>query len=208
MLSALSTVGEVDLFVLGPHDGSTPAPADLDTLDTLDKVVTSPTVLRSPRERTAEWMRSDRPRRMLDFDWSEARRELAAWGPEPDVVWYSLLDTWHAVGDLFPHAGSIVDFDNLENLGMRLRRRQPPRFPPGSTPVEKVREVARWVGSRSTDLIDERRWDAMQRRCSGQVEHVVVCSTLDVGRRCCSSDCSTTSRTPVRSTGSYARCSR
>lgn len=182
MLSALSTAGQVDLFVLGPLDGSEPPPAGLDTLD---RVVTSRTVLRSTRERTTEWLRSEHPRRMLDFDWSEARRELAAWGPEPDVVWYSLLDTWLAVGDLFPHAGSIVDFDNLENLGMRLRRRQPPRFAPGSTVGGKAREVAKWVGSRSMDLVDERRWDTMQRECAAQVERVVVCSGLDVGRSGC-----------------------
>ena len=32
------------------------------------------------------------------------------------------------------------------------------------------------------DLVDERRWDALQRRCAGSVDRVVVCSDLDARR--------------------------
>jgi glycosyltransferase involved in cell wall biosynthesis len=36
--------------------------------------------------------------------------------------------------------------------------------------------------SRAFDLVDERRWDRTQRGCAAQVDHVVVCSDLDVTR--------------------------
>ncbi|MCP4435713.1 MAG: glycosyltransferase [Actinomycetia bacterium] len=182
MLGGLASAGTVDLFSLAPVDG---APSQPPPIDGLGEVVTSPTVHLPSGEWMRTWVRSDAPRRLLTFDWTEARRELAAWGPEPDVVWYSLLDTWVAVGDLFPHAASIVDFDNLENLHMRLRRRRPPRFAPGSAVAEKVRGSARWMASRSLDVVDERRWDAGQRRCAEEVDRVVVCSELDVERSGC-----------------------
>ncbi|MGI9577049.1 MAG: hypothetical protein ACR2OH_02485, partial [Microthrixaceae bacterium] len=136
MLAGLARAGTVDLFALAPADADLDSPPKSAAIETL---VTAPTVMRSSSDWMKQWVRSERPRRMLGIDWTEARRELAAWGPEPDVVWYSLLDTWMAVGDLFPNAGAVVDFDNLENIHMRLRRRQPPQFAPGSAATEKVR---------------------------------------------------------------------
>ena len=182
MLAGLARAGEVDLFSLAPPDGAAPGPpADVP----VRRVVTAPTVTRAPGDRMRTWLRSDRPRRLVHFDWAEARRELAAWGPEPDVVWYSLLDTWVAVGDLFPHAAAIVDFDNLENIALRLRRREPVAVPPGAGAAGRARATGGWVASRAADLVDERRWDRLQRACAAEVDRVVVCSELDVGRSGC-----------------------
>jgi glycosyltransferase involved in cell wall biosynthesis len=133
-------------------------------------------------QRTAAWMRSRSPRRVLTPDWSTAREELARWAPPPDLIWYSLVDTWHATHDLFEGVPSICDFDNLENLAIRLRRRTPPRTAPGSGPAARARVGLRWVASRSADLLDERRWHDEQLRCAASVDQVVVCSNLDVQR--------------------------
>ena len=39
--------------------------------------------------------------------------------------------------------------------------------------------------SRGFDLVDERRWDRTQRACAAAVDHVVVCSSLDLRRSNC-----------------------
>jgi glycosyltransferase involved in cell wall biosynthesis len=145
------------------------------------------------------WARGDMPRRLLAPDWSavaaELRRRVA--GGEPvDLVWYSHVDTWFPLHDEVDRAvatrpdgaarpAAIVDFDNLEHLALRLRRTTPPRFAPGAGPADRVRTVGRWGVSRTFDLVDERRWDRTQRGCASQVDHVVVCSDLDVARSGC-----------------------
>ena len=182
MLAGLSRAGTVDLFALAPAEGdAAQPPAD----SAVAQLVTAPTVLRPTGEWMRSWPGSEQPRRMLGFDWTEARRELAAWDPQPDVIWYSLLDTWVAVSDLFPNVPAVVDFDNLENIHMLLRRRTLPQFAPGAPVLAKARASARWAASRSMDLVDERRWDRLQRRCAADVANVVVCSGLDVARSGC-----------------------
>ena len=42
--------------------------------------------------------------------------------------------------------------------------------------------MGRWAVSRGFDLVDERRWDRLQRRCAEGSERVVVCSDLDLQR--------------------------
>jgi glycosyltransferase involved in cell wall biosynthesis len=107
-----------------------------------------------------------------------------------DLLWCSHVDTWAPMQTVLRHSGvpapaTIVDFDNLEHLAMRLRRRTPPRFAPGAGLGGRAGTVARWGLSRSFDLVDERRWDRLQRACAADVDHVVVCSELDVARSGC-----------------------
>ena len=126
------------------------------------------------------------PRRLLSLDWSGVREQLPEWvADDVDLVWYSHVDAWWPTHDLLAGRGQIVDFDNLENLALRLRRRIPPRFPPGAATREKASVAGRWALSRGFDLVDERRWDAIQRTCAAQVDHVVVCSDLDAQRSGC-----------------------
>jgi glycosyltransferase involved in cell wall biosynthesis len=182
MIGALSTLGDVEVFCPPPESGDTGAPPEEAGVA---RVVTAPVADLGPRDWMRSWLRSDEPRRIASVDWSEARRELAAWDPRPDLVWYSLVDTWVAYGDLLGGIPSIVDFDNLENIRLRLHRRTPPQSVPGSAVGERVRGSARWMASRSMDVVDERRWDAAQRRCANEVARVVVCSDLDVDRSGC-----------------------
>jgi glycosyltransferase involved in cell wall biosynthesis len=145
------------------------------------------------------WVRGGMPRRVLAPDWAGVAAEMARrirTGVPVDLVWYSHVDTWfplHAVvrdavrarPDGAPMPAQIVDFDNLEHLALRLRRTTPPRFAPDAGAGEKARTVGRWGVSRGFDLVDERRWDRTQRECAASVDHVVVCSDLDVSRSGC-----------------------
>lgn len=143
------------------------------------------------RDWLPRWIRSDAPRRMFGPDWGSARDELASMGsersegPRFDVVWFSHVDSWWALGDDVEASAVVVDFDNLENLAMRLRRRIPPRVAPGASLGERAGVLLRWTLSRAFDLVDERRWNRLQQRCSSAVDAVVVCSDLDVERSGC-----------------------
>ena len=125
------------------------------------------------------------PRRLLGLDWSDLVSSIATWQDRYDLIWYSHVDAWLPTHDLFGSTPAIVDFDNLENLSMRLRRRIPPRIDPADGVKGRAAPVARWATSRGFDVVDERRWDAVQRRCASEVDHVVVCSDLDVERSGC-----------------------
>ena len=139
-----------------------------------------------PRSWGRAWARGPMPRRVLGLDWSRLLSELAEWRAEHyDLIWYSHLDAWWPVHPTFTGVPAIVDFDNLENLALRLRRRIPPRFDDGAGPAAHAKVAVRWVTSRAFDVVDEHRWDSVQRSCAAQVDHVVVCSDLDVGRSGC-----------------------
>ncbi|UDY37679.1 glycosyltransferase [Dermatobacter hominis] len=138
-----------------------------------------------PKEWLPDWLGADVPRRLLSLDWSALVASLAIWRDRYDLVWYSHVDAWSPTHDLFGGTPAIVDFDNLENLSMRLRRRIPPRIDPGDGPKGRAAALARWATSRGFDVVDERRWDAVQRRVAADVDHVVVCSELDVARSGC-----------------------
>jgi glycosyltransferase involved in cell wall biosynthesis len=146
-----------------------------------------------------EWVRGDMPRRVLAPDWSavaaDLRRRVSS-GDPVELVWYSHVDTWFPLHDEVAAAvaarrdgagapAEIVDFDNLEHLALRLRRTTPPRVAPDADLAAKARTVGRWGVSRAFDLVDERRWDRTQRACADAVDHVVVCSDLDVARSGC-----------------------
>ena len=150
------------------------------------------------REWLPKWVRGGPPRRVLAPDWTQMVSELDRRirdGDPVDLVWYSHVDTWYPLHDAVESAVRdrgertaprvVVDFDNLEHLALRLRRTTPPRFTPGAGVGEKARTVSRWGVSRGFDLVDERRWDRLQRACAGRVDHVVVCSDLDVSRSGC-----------------------
>ena len=180
MMRGLSTVAEVEVFCLAPP-GEPQPPRQPE----VSRVVTAPLVRRPGSQWLPGWARGGAPRRVEAIDWTEARRELAAWNPQVDLVWYSHVDTWAALSDLLAGVPAIVDFDNLENHLMRLRRFAGPHLGPaahhdGAGSV--ATELARWATSRAFDLIDEPRFGDLYRRCSESVERVVVCSELDVAR--------------------------
>lgn len=128
------------------------------------------------------WVRGPEPRRVLGTDWSGLLGALPRWLGEYDLVWYSHVHTWWPVHPVLPAGPAIVDYDNLEHLALRLRRRTAPEFAPGASWGDRSRVLARWAVSRGFDLVDERRWDALQRRCAASVDRVVVCSDLDADR--------------------------
>ena len=129
------------------------------------------------------------PRRVLSLDWAAARHELERRLGDPsepvDLVWFSHVDTWWPLGDLSTGIPTVLDFDNLEHLALHLRRWTRPRTDRRAGSGANLRTVARWAGSRAFDLVDEGRWDRIQRAAAAQVDAVVVCSELDRTRSGC-----------------------
>ena len=200
MISALGQAGEVELISVDRHSiGSErvepPAVGGLGKVSTLTPGPEMPM-----RDWLRPWVRSGPPRRLIAVDSSELTEAVLLRlesGPDIDLVFYSLLDSWWPVHVAMKNSRTatrsndrigpveVVDFNDLENLSLKLRRRNPPRFAPGSGPIDRVRALSRWAVSRAFDLIDEPRWDAMQRNCAAQVAAVGVCSELDVERSGC-----------------------
>ena len=181
MLRGLAEVGAVDLMILHPG-----APNDLGVSEIAEEyraplnepvertvVVNVPTPVASLRG-AIPWLSSGLPRRVAWRDWSAARvavsRELVQ---SYDLIWWSHLDTWSAIGDL-ANAPSIVDLDNLEDQKMltSLMTREPP-------PARRVPALIRFVLVRELDRVDIRRWRRAQSNASRNADAVVVCSPQD-----------------------------
>lgn len=191
IVKGLARAGAVEVVTL--HREGTPTPVD-PRIPGVESVEWVPIGADSgAREWLGGWVRGGVPRRLLGPDWDKLRERLerrVVEGERPDgqkidLVWFSHVDTWWPLQMVFGDTPAIVDFDNLENLAMRLRRRTPPRFPPGSSIADRGRISARWATSRAFDLVDESRWDKVQKECSTRVSRVVVCSELDVERSGC-----------------------
>lgn len=193
LIAGLGAAGDVEVLALnrrpaGVERGSVAVPPGV-----RDVVAVDPGAWRGPRDWLGEWARGGPPRRLLELDWTAMATELVGRlrdTPPVDLIWYSHVDSWFPLHQVVRHSGvaspaSIVDFDNLENLAMRLRRRTPPRFAPDAGLGGRGAALARWGVSRGFDLVDERRWDRLQRQCASQVDHVVVCSELDLQRSRC-----------------------
>ena len=183
VIGGLAQAGSVDVVApLRPGMADPEPPGHPEVLRTLTVPMGDAA---GPRSWLGDWFGAGVPRRLLALDWSELVSSLAEWRTDYDLVWYSHVDAWLPTHELLSDIPSIVDFDNLENLSMRLRRRIPPRFEPSDGVKGRVGTLARWATSRGFDVVDERRWDDVQRRCASQVDHVVVCSDLDVERSGC-----------------------
>lgn len=189
MVRGLARVGTVEVLAL--HRPGTADPID-PAIPGVNVTAAATGGDAGVRQWLPRWMWSRTPRRMFGPDWTPVREVLAELNradrsdvPAFNLVWFSHVDSWWALGSDVDAATSIVDFDNLENIALRLRRRIPPRTAPGSSMVDRLRTRLRWLLSRSFDIIDERRWDRMQRDCASAVDSVVVCSDLDVSRSGC-----------------------
>lgn len=171
LLRGLCEAGAVDLFAVesGRDDvepGPSPAPG-------LRRAFVSP---RPPFGRDARkvlrWLASPLPRAVLWHEWDRARRELRAWAePSYDVVWYSHLDCYLALGKTVPGA-EVVDLDNLEDEKLRALRQVRRAGQAGRPSMDAL------VGQ-GFDLVDERRWARRQRAAAASARRVVVCSELD-----------------------------
>ncbi len=170
LLRGLSEAGEVHLFAVesGRDDlQAGPAPAPW--------VSRAFVCLRRPFRRdlrnVVRWLASPLPRAVLWHEWDDARRELGAWAEQSyDLVWYSHLDCYLALGKTVPGA-EVVDLDNLEDQKLRALR--------------QVRRAGRATHSvdalvgQGFDLVDEWRWARRQRAAASSADRVVVCSELD-----------------------------
>lgn len=173
VLRGLARVGAVDLLVL--HGD----PADAAALDlAVPPGVPVRSVRSAPlpvpvrtRAGVIPWLRSDLPRRVAWRDWRAARDALDhALADGYDLVWWSHLDTWIAIGRSV-EVPAIVDLDNLEDRwldGRRAVRR-------GTGAVGRMRAV---VADR-LDAIDAARWRRHQTRAVQDATTTVVCTESD-----------------------------
>ena len=201
MIEGLCQAGEVELIALDRHSASSNRvePPAVDGLGTVTALTCGPETPMSTW--LWPWLRGGPPRRLRAMDTTglvdAVLRRLES-DPPIDLIWYSHLDTWWPVQEALKSRSKtaapqrqgipveIVDFDNLENLSLKLRRTTPPRFAPRSSAIDRLKVALRWGISRAFDLVDERRWDVVQRQCADKVTAVVVCSDLDVERSGCS----------------------
>ena len=180
VVSGLASVGGVHVVAPLRHGDTAPADPPLSNV-TGSTAPTAPD--QGPRAWLGDWVKGPVPRRLLGVDWSGPVASLQSMDlSQFDLVWCSHVDTWWAVKDALGDLPVVVDFDNLENLALRLRRRIPPRNAPGAGVKEIASTLVRWMTSRGFDVVDERRWDQLQRSCASQVANVVVCSDLDAER--------------------------
>ncbi|MFM7069430.1 MAG: glycosyltransferase [Actinomycetes bacterium] len=180
VVAGLASIGEVHVVAPLRAGDTTPAPPPLPNV-TGSAVPTASDA--GPRSWIRSWVTGRAPRRLLGVDWSGPLTELQSIDLDGfDLIWCSHVDTWWAVASVLGDRPVVVDFDNLENLALKLRRRIPPRHAPTAGVAEVASTLTRWVTSRAFDLVDERRWDALQRRCASSVSTVVVCSELDAQR--------------------------
>jgi glycosyltransferase involved in cell wall biosynthesis len=179
VIGGLAAAGTVD--VVAPRRAEDPAPGPSPWPGVARATAVPVPPARGIRTWGPEWAAGDAPRRVLALDWTDVRAALAGGAGDHDLVWYSLVDSWWQTHDLLEGPPSVLDVDNLDNLALRLRRRVPPRFEGGGA-VTTGRDLGRWGVSRGFDLVDERRFDRLLRRCSGSVDRIVVCSELDVAR--------------------------
>jgi len=187
MVRALATAGRVHHVALVPPEAA-PGPSSPPPPEGVEVTVAHLDPVRPKAGWMREWVRSDMPRQALserlvslvaDPPWDRVASTI----PEPDVVYVSNLDVWINLRHVLPKAPTIVDFDNLQDVLIRSRRRQLP--PPAERRSQVPAAWGSWASSRALDLVDERRWRAWQQRCSAEVDVVTVCSELDVARSGC-----------------------
>ena len=181
MLRGLSEVGVVDLMILHPGDD------DESSVDGAKQEYRAP--IGEPVQRTVvahvpipsaslrgviPWIVSGLPRRVAWRDWSGARSAVSKELTNGyDLIWWSQLDTWSAIGAV-ANAPSIIDFVDLEDQKMRTSRVAKER-----PPLRDVKSLIRFVIVREMDRVDIRRWRRAQRRASLQADGLIVCSQKD-----------------------------
>lgn len=191
MVKGLARAGAVEVVALHREGTVTPVDPMIPGVESVEWLPVGADA--SIKDWGTRWIRGGVPRRLLGPNWEGMRERLERrvlegerpGGQKIDLIWFSHVDTWWPLQQVCGDTPVIVDFDNLENLALNLRRRMPPRFPPESSIVERARIGMRWATSRAFDLIDESRWDKIQKECASKVARVVVCSELDLKRSGC-----------------------
>ena len=180
MVEALLTLGPVDFLCLDGSDRARdPAPDGVTVIDAPE----SPELPASVWLR--RWVRSPDPRRLVRRDFSAARRVI----PTLDQARYGLtffcaVASWHQTHDLI-EGPAILDFVDLESERVAGIRRMGPATAPGDGLGARAAATLRWLVASGFNLVDERRWDRLQRRAAATVDHVLACSEIDVARSGC-----------------------
>lgn len=178
VISALSEIGDVDLFV-GSHGDDEGEPSSV--LHRYEAVVVPWTpysvklVIRTCVSRL--------PSRIVWREWEEARSSIRRFVREPyDLVWYSHADSFVGMGD--PSFGpAVVDLDNLERNVLRLRSSSFPKSSTGGEGVLRFLRI-RVIDSlrRTLNWRDRVLWSRLQRGIARVAKSTLVCSEDDQKR--------------------------
>jgi glycosyltransferase involved in cell wall biosynthesis len=170
IIRALTEVGEVDCFFV-VNDGMPRPPCVVpDDVPLARATVVEEGPPTSTSSRLSRWITGQLPRGLLWRRWADAPDRFTRFATGPyDVVWFSHIDTYLALGALVD-APAIVDLDTLEDFRLRLQIESDTR-----TPARSVRARLRDRVSR----IDLGRWERVEHRVAREVAAVVLCSDLD-----------------------------
>lgn len=178
VVEALTGIGEVTLFAA---ENRTPRLDAIPPNVMLHELKVSQVPSRG--RMVARSLVSPIPRRILARDWTPARAELHSLSREPyDLAWYSHVDSLVGLGGV-PARATVLDADNLEDMRLRslgrahLRGLAAALDPRRATPALQTELLYRAKGLFQTH--EAPRWERLQRRLSGQVDAMVVCSELD-----------------------------
>jgi glycosyltransferase involved in cell wall biosynthesis len=178
VVRALGDVGETDVFSVLSDGSDTDDHAIPPTVPVRRSVVEHVAPARRSVRGVVEWARGGRPRNIAWRSWDAARRRAFELGATAyDLVWFSHADVYAAVGDVFELTRRVVDLDNLEDEKIRQRRaaKKVDRANAPQPWTARADEAITWA----LDLVDERRWRALQARIARDANAVVVCSRLD-----------------------------
>jgi polysaccharide biosynthesis protein PslH len=179
VIGALGSLGDTELFAFVPARRTESATVPTGAPVTRFTTVTNPRPDRSFAAR-ARWLASGAvPLEVFDARSPANRATFERWvSPPYDVVWFSKAMTFELLGR--PRLGpTVVDLDDLEDVKVRGRLAAAQAGEAdGAGAVGRARRTA----ARAQALDNARRWSRLQRSVAGEVERVVLCSDLDVGR--------------------------
>ena len=183
-VEALTSVGDVDLFIAVAPPPTLPPPVLASPLNGVRRIAAAEAPApHSWSSIATRWTMGRQPRPVLRHDSDEARRMLRDWAdPTYDLVWVGPDVASSALVGVVD-SPTIVDLDNLMDHWLRHRRVAMARDRvSGHRRGYLVRPSWRERVTAVLDHRDEMRWAARQRALAGAVDAVVVCSELDRAR--------------------------
>lgn len=181
IVRALARVGEVDFFLIS-RDGSVPEGPPAAEPVARFAVAPRPASAYGGVRRLGWLAGSGMPVELAMRDYTALRSELRRWARRDyDLVWIGRAEGYVAVGGRV-EAPHVVDFDDLKDeriVGSLRLDGQRSGVSSHRAELRRVVGALRGWGTRRRDMVNARRWGALERQIAASVEAVVVCSALD-----------------------------
>lgn len=174
VISALSEVGDLDLFCFVHSNRSDPCDVPADAA--VSRILTATYTERAfTVERRLRWVLSDQPLQIAATDYREPHEKFWQWvHASYDLVWFSKAHTYEALGR--PQLGpTVVDLDDLEDQKIRA-------FLAAGRDDHPKRSRLHDRGAQLQALLNIRRWRRLQQSIARSADAVAICSDLDATR--------------------------